>query len=158
VAVGKAEETPSYYITTYVWDVYMLNLRIPHPRTHLLLSSIPLTSPLPIPPHPSTHSTRPSSPLNQLANCCPLTLGARLSLLAAPLLPCSGGVPGLLDPGFRTGLPLARLSGVGLRLSISLFLARRLREDDFCMRRRQLERLDEEAVSAVLLGVVLLSL
>jgi hypothetical protein len=67
-------------------------------------------------------------------------------------------VLGLLEPGSRTALPLARLSDVGSRLSFSLFLARRLREDDFCMRRRQLERLDEEAVSVVLLGVVLLSL
>ena len=136
----------------YAWDVYMLNLRTTHP----LLAFYPPPSPPIIPLNPSDHSTRPSSPENQLASCCPLTLGARLSALAAPLLPCSG-VHGLLGPGSRTALPLARFEGVALRLSFPLFLARRLSEDDFCIRRRQLERLDEEAVS-VLLGVVLLSL
>ena len=132
----------------------MLNLNLR--STHPLLAFYPPPSP-PLPSsNPSDHSTRPSSPENQLANCCPPTLGARPSLLAAPLLPSSGS-HGLLGSGCRTGVALSRFSGEALRLSLPLFRARRLSEDDFCMRRRQLERLDEEAVS-VLLGVMLLSL
>jgi hypothetical protein len=148
----ETEETPSNYITTLRVGCLHAEFR----SIRLLVFSYFLTSKALVPLNLSNQFARPSSPENQLASCCPLTLGVRLSALAAPLLLCSG-VLGLWGLGDEAVLPLARFEGVGLRLSFPLFLARKLREDDFCVRRRQLERLDEEAVS-VLFGVVLLSL